>query len=180
METPKPSRWRSAAFALSGLLLIVYAIVDLLLFPDLPAWMPTLALAAFMGLQLGFVGLYIRQVREAGILGPPGFLVAFSGSALFAGLAFFESFTPPSLVAAAPDLPYLTARLLFLAGSALFGAATLRAGVFPKSVGIALILGVLIAGLNGESEPPLLSPPLFVIFYGVGLVWASYVIWKAR
>ena len=55
-------------------------------------------------LLLGLVGLYASQSEAAGVLGLVGFLVAFLGTALLAGVLWFELFITPSLATRAPGL----------------------------------------------------------------------------
>ena len=82
-------------------------------------------------LALGLVGLYARQARATGIPGLIGFLLAFFGTAIvYAG--------------------YWSILLAYL-GWALFGASSLRAGVYPRLASVLLIVGALTAQLFNPS-----------------------------
>jgi hypothetical protein len=49
-------------------------------------------------LQIGLVGLYVRQSEAAGIFGLLGFVVAFLGTALAVGAIWSQLFIVPELV----------------------------------------------------------------------------------
>jgi hypothetical protein len=102
-------------------------------------------------LLLGLVGLYGSQSQAAGTLGLVGFLLAFLGTVLLAGVFWFELYVAPALAAQAPELLEAEVRLagfiltsLFAAvGWVLFEVATLRAGVYPRWAGVLLIVGAI-------------------------------------
>lgn len=102
-------------------------------------------------LLLGLVGLYSSQSEPAGFLGLLGFLVAFLGTALVSGALWFELFITPSLAVEAPDLAeaelglvgFAIPFLLVVVGWVLFGAATLRARVYPRLAAALLIVGAV-------------------------------------
>jgi hypothetical protein len=134
-------RWSGMAALLGGALFIgailVTLLSTLLLFG--PSGPSGLAAAAFYTqsvllligeslLVLGLVGLYVRQSEEAGIVGFISFLVAFFGLAL--GLANVS-----------------WSDLLGAFGWALFGAASLQAGIYPRPAAILLVIGAIAAGL---------------------------------
>ena len=123
-----------------------------------------LKLVGFVLLMLGLVSLYARQALAAGSLGFVGFVSAFTGTALVAGDWWFEAFALPWLAQVAPELLTTPASGTLLAGGTisfltfsigwvLFGAATLRARVFPRWVGVLLVAGALLAYAQGR--PPL-------------------------
>ena len=101
--------------------------------------------------MLGLVGLYSSQSEPAGFLGLLGFLVAFLGTALVSGALWFELFITPSLAVEAPDLAeaelglagFAIPFLLVVVGWVLFGAATLRARVYPRLAAALLIVGAV-------------------------------------
>jgi hypothetical protein len=83
-------------------------------------------------------------------LGVAGFSLAIVGTMLLGGDLWFESFAVPWLAAGSGlaskptivmGLGALTSYLLFAAGWALFGIASVRARVFPLAISIALIIG---------------------------------------
>ena len=55
-------------------------------------------------LLFGLFGLHARQSEAAGAPGIVGFLAAFLGTALNAGLSFDQAFLLPTLAAAAPEV----------------------------------------------------------------------------
>jgi hypothetical protein len=73
---------------------------------------------------LGLVGLYVRQAGEAGIVGLVGFVLAFLGVELIRG-------------------NYLAVLLANL-GLALFGVGSLRAGIYPRTASVLLIVSALV------------------------------------
>ena len=130
-------------------------------------------------LLLGLVGLYTSQSQAAGILGLVGFLVAFLGTVLLAGVLWFELFITPGLATEAPELvgeelglPGFILMLLFGAvGWVLFGVATLRAGVYPRWAAVLLIVGGVLAYF------PL---PLAGIIFSVAIAWLGLLLFTGR
>ena len=130
-------------------------------------------------LLLGLVGLYAGQSEAAGVLGLVVFLVAFLGTALFSGAVWFELFITPSLAAEAPELAeaelglagFVVSFLLVVLGWLLFGAATLRARVYPRPAAVLLIVGALI------SFAPV---PLSGIVLSVAVAWLGFVLFTGR
>ena len=126
-------------------------------------------------LLLGLVGLYAGQSEAAGVLGLVGFLVAFLGTALFSGAVWFELFITPSLAAEAPELAeaelglagFVVSFLLVVLGWFLFGAATLRARVYPRPTAALLMVGAV------ASFAPI---PLSGIVLSVAVAWLGLVL----
>ena len=129
-------------------------------------------------LLLGLVGLYARQSEAAGVLGLVGFLTAFLGTTLTAGVSFDQIVVLPILAAEAPEvvngtppLGILLPFLLFGVGWVLFGVATLRARVYPRRAAVLLVVG---AGL--AAVPLIFSTIIFalaVAWLGLGLFAGS-------
>ena len=102
------------------------------------------------------IGIYERQSRAAGTLGLWSFVVAFLGTALLAGNNWAEVFVWPTLAQVAPNIlsgqateapVYLMTGItlsgpIFFIGMILFGAATLRAGVYPRWAAVLLIVSI--------------------------------------
>ena len=138
-----------------------------------------LYLLATLLLLLGLVGLYASQSEAAGVLGFVGFLVAFFGTALFAGAIWFELFITPSLATEAPELAeaelglagFILSFLLVVVGWLLFGVATLRARAYPRWAAILLIVGAVI------SFAPI---PLSGIVLSVAVAWLGFVLFTGR
>jgi hypothetical protein len=107
-------------------------------------------LAGFIVLMFALIAVYGLLARAAGRLGVAGFSLAIVGTMLLGGDLWFESFAVPWLAAGSGlaskptivmGLGALTSYLLFAAGWALFGIASVRARVFPLAISIALIIG---------------------------------------
>jgi hypothetical protein len=98
---------------------------------------------AFCMLMLTLVLAYTWQAREAGRLGVAAVALAVIGTMALAGDLWFESFAVPWLADEVPaafdtepsvllGLGAISSYVLFAVGWALFGLASLRAGVFPR------------------------------------------------
>jgi hypothetical protein len=136
---------------------------------------------AFCLLMLALIAAYGWQARQAGKLGIAGFMVAVVGTMALGGDLWFESFAIPWIADEAPAaldtdptvvlaLGAISSYILFAVGWALFGVASWRAGVFPKAICVAIIVG----GLIGFQA--LLSP--FGIPLGLAMVWLG--VWMIR
>ncbi|MDP8939576.1 MAG: hypothetical protein M3N10_04660 [Actinomycetota bacterium] len=130
-------------------------------------------------LLLGLVGLYVSQSEAAGVLGLVGFLVAFAGTALLVGALWFELFITPALAAEAPELAeaelglagFILVLLTGALGWVLFGAATLRARVYPRGAAVLLIVGGLVA----------FAPvPLAGIIFSGAVAWMGFILFTGR
>ncbi len=141
-------------------------------------------LAAFNLLLLGLVGLYARQVDQAGTIGVAGFLLAFVGTTLLAGDVWFEAFVFPHLAEVAPEalaadpggillVGAFISFLTFIFGWLLFGVASFRAAVFPRAASVLLIGGTVIL------FPSPLFPPKLVVF-AVAVGWMGVWMWRSQ
>ncbi len=146
---------------------------------------------AILGLA-GVTGLYLRQVREFGVLGLSGYVLFSLFFVLQAAFPFAETFIVPLIAAVAPELTQDVAGL-FAAGQAarthrgplavvplvgavfcvmgglLFGAAVLRARILSRLAAILLIAASSItplAALLPHDVERLLAIP-----FGLALVW---------
>ena len=129
-------------------------------------------------LLFGLFGLYARQSEAAGALGIIGFLAAFLGTALNVGISFDQAFLLPILADVAPEVvdagpPFgiLLAFISFGVGWLLFGAATLRARVYPRAAAVLLMVGAVLAAL------PL---PFTYIVLGVAVIWLGFSLFTRR
>jgi uncharacterized membrane protein len=180
-------RWSGLSALVSG---VVSVIGDLLrLFVDVEsAESATTASYAFVFLMylvgtalllLGLVGLYVSQSEDAGILGLVGFLAAFLGTVLLAGTLWFELFITPALAVEDAGLAegelglagFVLAFLLVVLGWLLFGAATLRARVYPRWAAVLLIVGVVIS---------FFPIPLSGVVFSAAVVWMGFVLFTRR
>ena len=122
-------------------------------------------------LALGLVGLYVRQSEAAGIIGLISFLMAFPGMILGLGIE---------------DVPGWAAPLAYLS-LALFGVATLQAGIYPRTAATLLIISAVIAGLFspliialviGLGSSLAYIGASAVIIFNVVITWLGYVLFK--
>ena len=161
-------RWGALAAIAGGVLLFVVGLLDLFLVgiggtqsfseaAGTASWFFTSVLSLLSAVLALFalVGLHLYHSEAAGTLGVVGFLVAFLGTALVVGTNWTYAFVAPSLAVEAPRFldaeqvagpvnPALVLSAIVLAvGWALFGAAALRAGVYPRWLAVALIVVAL-------------------------------------
>jgi hypothetical protein len=133
------------AAMVGGVLLVISGLVQLVLnlFFSSPGTVSGLAITAssiqlalaLLGqplVALGLVGLYVRQSAATGIFGLIGFLVAFFGMILVSALG----------VEGVEEVAPLTSL-----GWALFGVASLRAGIYPRVAAILLIVASVVSGM---------------------------------
>ena len=140
---------------IAGLLVIATRLVTMLTIPaDLASLQaavltPVFAINSFVSivafgfLALALVAAYEREGRAAGWLGLVGMAAALIGTMFMAGDWWYEAFAVPWLADVAPVVfetgaggrllvGGLTSFALFSIGWALFGAASIRARVFPE------------------------------------------------
>ncbi|HET9757773.1 MAG TPA: hypothetical protein VFP66_14800 [Candidatus Limnocylindrales bacterium] len=116
------------------------------------------SILAFGLLVLALVAIYEREAQSAGWFGLIGFAAALLGTIAMAGDWWYEAFAVPRIAEVAPELiaTFVGGRLLMggLAsfvllgiGWVLFGAASLRARVFPTAISAAILIGGLLSGI---------------------------------
>src|SRR5690348_3792303 len=113
MSSTSLTRWSGLALLLSGALIAVpivfhpsYADPQALL---RPAWLPVhtaLTISAILAL-FGLVGLYNRLRERNGWLGWIGFVLLFTGTALFVAVLSIEAFVLPALASSAAGQTFL-------------------------------------------------------------------------
>ncbi len=174
--------------AVAGVLIAATEVVSLLVGRQnvgLPSLVnEVVRLAAFILLLLALVGLYARQVDQAGTIGVAGFLLAFVGTTLLAGDVWFEAFVFPYLTEVAPDalaadpggillVGAFVSFLTFIFGWLLFGVVSFRAAVFPRAASVLLIGGAIIL-----FPSPLFPPKLVVFALAVG--WMGLWLYRSQ
>ena len=185
-ETPRISP--AASIRWSGLLAIVAGAYMLLLPFVHPsdevgvrsaAWVPVhlLYFAALTIILLVLVGIFARQLQQAGGLGVAGFLTAFAGTAMLL-LEGREHLFSPDFGSGTPLglWELISASLIFSVGYILLGIAIARAGVLPRGAGILLAVGGPIVAFS----PPIGILPVLVVghaLFGLGLAWSGYALW---
>lgn len=130
-------------------------------------------------LLLGLVSLYAGQSEAAGILGLVGFLTTFFGTVMLVGALWFELFITPALAARAPELAeaelglvgFILVFFFGVLGWLLFGAATLRARVYPRWSAVLLMAGGVVA---------FVPVPLAGIAFSLAVAWLGFVLFTGR
>ena len=149
--------WRGGglASAAAGLLLLLGHLLDLGGNSEYGMVLGgSLVLAAHVVLVFGLVALYAAQVEQSGLLGGLRMVLSVVGTTLVSGVVLVEiagasgAGVENVLEAGLPGALALLGGLAFLIGLILFGAATMRAGVFPRWAGLLLIVGDVVFGLG--------------------------------
>jgi hypothetical protein len=192
-------QWSGLAGVVSGLLLILLDLAFIVSFGDQPervaaatlTWLILLDLsifATYLGL-MALMGLYVRQVEEAGRLGLASFLLTCLGMVMNIGFLWGGGFIVPALTSAAPEfldqvetappatvaVGFISTFLLFSLGWLLFAVASLRARVFPTIPLWLLILGAILGFVSrivGLGIPSVL--------FGFGLAWLGWWLWQEQ
>jgi len=199
-------RWTGLAAMGAG---IIFAGIQPIHPPDVVASVTTsawaiiapLKMAMCLLLLLGIVGLYARQVKEAGWLGLAGFLLFGLSWALQTGFVFAEAFILPPLAALAPKfvdgylgtaagrasevdlgaLPMIYGFLVgggYMLGGLVLGIATFRAGVLPRWAAALLAVTAALpalAALHTHAIQRLAAMPM-----GLALASLGYALWSER
>ena len=141
------------ASAVAGVLLLLGHVLDLGGDPEYgTALGGILVLAAHVVLVFAFVALYAAQAEQSGLLGILGMVLSVVGTTLVSGVVLIEIAGASGAEADAVLRAGLTSALALLGGLAfligliLFGASTMRAGVFPRLAGLLLIVGDVVFG----------------------------------
>ncbi|CAN5230219.1 hypothetical protein [Frigoribacterium sp. UYMn621] len=150
---------------------------------------------------IGFAGIYLRQVRQLGLLG----LIAYAALALFfvlqAAFNFSEALIAPLIAVDAPQLAVdivglfgrypavndlgmlagvpLVGSILYIGGALLFGIAIIRARVLSRGAGILLIAAAAITPVAGALLPHTLER-LAALPMGAAMVWLGWSLWSSR
>jgi hypothetical protein len=159
------------------------------------------AKAVFAALALaGVTGVYLRQVRQVGVLGLIAYLLLSSGYLLILGTSLIAGSVLPSLAdtdpayvdavlaAAAGAMPasdigrlhpiLLVEGFAYLAGGLLFGIALFRARVLARWAAVLLAVGAVLSvalPLLSDSAYRLLAYPHAVALIGLGYsLWSSH------
>ncbi len=131
---------------------------------------------------LGLVGLYLRYPQRTGTVAFLGFVLAFIGTSLFAGLGMIAEFVAPTLArkGTLPGAPELLGPLIpltflpFLLGYLLLGGALIRSAVAPRWGPILLMLGALLLALPWPWPVNLIGGVLFA----AGTVLLGLPLWS--
>jgi hypothetical protein len=153
----------------------------------------TFAVVAFAAGLFGLIGLYARQLSQAGWLGLSGFILSFLGTALAIGVVVPDAYifpllarTPTTawmLAVPGPFLPYTDlgryfalSTLAIILGNTLFCIASMRAHLLPRWGWLCLLIGVplLTVGPLAANSFGLIGAALVA----VGNIWLGYALWK--
>lgn len=165
-----------------------------------PLYLPSSLLTFTGGLLLlvGLPGMYTYQAKKAGKFGLVSFLIAFIGLAILeVGAGLLYAFVPP-LLASNPATQFLVSQprgggfeahlgsifliyfMLGLLGSnlggLLYGIATFRAGVFPRSASILIFGSVIFGFLLSSLKSPLIGDRPVLLMHA-GFAWCGLFLW---
>ncbi len=152
---------------------------------------------ALMLVMFGLIGLYLRQADKIGLA---GFTVAFIGTAMTYGLILIEGFSwptvgfynapavhnfDPSLVSPRGSslvFIFVLGMAVFALGYIIFGIATMRAKILPRTGGLLIAIGAPIYFLGGfaisvlgpESIMVTVIETIGAVAFGAGFVWLGY------
>ena len=142
------------------------------------------SIVAFAFLALALFAVYEREAHAAGWLGVIGVSAALIGTIFMVGDWWYEAFAVPWIADVAPVvfetgaggrllIGGLASFVLFSLGWALFGAASIRARVFPRAISVAILIGGVLAGI----------PVMGAYLYGsliFGLAIVSLGVWLLK
>jgi hypothetical protein len=148
----------------------------------------------------GITGMYLRQVRQTGVLGLIGYLVFGAGYLVMLGIEFVATFVLPSLATAAPayvndvlaaaaggtvvgDIGLLrpaiaVGGMLYLAGGLFFGIALFRTAILARWA--AALLALRTVASVAIPLLPQVNERLFAVPTGVALVGLGYSLWQSE
>lgn len=203
MATNKLIRLSGLSLMLGGIAIAVHYIThppgETAPYTLYPLW----ALAHWIGgiaallILFGLIGVYLRQSEKVGMLGFIGFILAFVGTALYAGgEVIFGAIIQPYIAAQVPTwldpgspfspatrFALLSIYIPLLIGYLLLGIATLRAHQFPRLGSWLIILvtpiGVLGLALIGTSLQEVFQI-LGGLAWGIGLLVWGYALWSNK
>ena len=198
-------RWSGLGAMVGGL---IFAGIQPIHPPDVLASVTTGMWAVIISLKLlmcflfiyGIVGIYARQVEEAGWLGLVGFALFSASWALQSGFVFAEIFILPPLAATTPQFidsylgvvngapgvmdigalvpAYAAVGVLYLLGGLTFGVAVVRARVLPRLPAILLAATAVVtpaAALLPHAQQRYAAVPM-----GIAMAWLGYALWSER
>ena len=116
------------------------------------------SIVAFGLLIVALLAIYEWEATEAGTLGVIGLVAAVIGTVFMAGDWWYEAYAVPWLADVAPVVfdtgasgrllvGGLTSFVLFALGWTVFGAASVRARVFPVAISASILVGGVLSGI---------------------------------
>ncbi len=147
---------------------------------------------------IGISGMYLRQVRQTGLLGLVGYVLFGTGYLLLMATEVIGAFLIPSLTHAAPgyvnDLLtaavgdsttgdiggmhtlFVVTGIAYLLGGVVFGAALFRARILPRWAAALLAAGTF--STLAIQVLPHVNERLFALPTGVALIGLGYGLWR--
>jgi hypothetical protein len=146
---------------------------------------------------IGITGIYLRQVRQAGVLGLIGYLLLAVGYLTMMSVLVIGVFILPDLAAGQPgyvndvlavvtsDTPIgdvggfqalSTVGITYIAGGVIFGIALFRANVLARWAAVLMSLGAV--ATVATVQLPELTQRLFAVPAGVALVGLGFSLWR--
>jgi|SRR5215211_872159 len=118
---------------------------------------------------LSLVGLYVSQAQATGTLGLIGFLLAFLGITMIAGLYWTYLFVARPFELAYAGLTLSTS--VWVLGWLIFGVATLRGRIYPRPAAIVLMIGAAISAI---------PKPATEVVLVVAIAWLGFLLFTRR
>ncbi|MFC5830037.1 hypothetical protein [Nonomuraea insulae] len=148
----------------------------------------------------GITGMYLRQVKQTGVLGLLGYVLFGAGYLVMLGIAFVAAYVLPSLADSSPayvndvlavaagahatgDIGLMqtaiqVSGITYLAGGLIFGIALFRANILARWAA-ALLAGGTLATIAIPLLPQI-NERLFALPTGVALVGLGYSLWREQ
>jgi hypothetical protein len=151
---------------------------------------------AFFSL-IGITGIYLRQVRQTGVLGLIGYVLLGVGYLTILGVQLIGVFVLPDLAASQPgyvndvltvatngtpvgDVSRMQAlnniAIGYIIGGVVYGIALVRAGVLARWAAVLMVVGAV--ATVATFQLPELTQRLFAIPAGVALIGLGYSLWR--
>ena len=202
ITTTTLTRGSAVAATLAGLAYIVIQFIhpaDVIESLSTQAWVNVhiLSFAEAVLALIGLTGLYLFQVRKAGILGLVGYLMFGLFFILQASFNFAEALIAPLIAVNAPQLAVdfvglfgrypaetdlgalaavpLIGLVLYAGGALLFGIAILRAHVLSRGAAILLLAAAAVTPL--AALLPHALERMAAVPMGAALVWLGFSLW---
>ena len=147
---------------------------------------------------VGITGIYLRQVRQTGLLGLAGYLLFAAGYLLIMATEIIGAYLIPSLTHTAPGYVndvltaavghtttgdiggmrtlFLVTGIAYLVGGLVFGIALFRAHVLPRWAAALLAAGTF--STLAIHALPQINERLFALPTGVALIGLGYALWQ--
>jgi hypothetical protein len=148
---------------------------------------------------IGITGIYLRQVRQTGVLGLIGYLLLGVGYLTLLSVQVIGVFVLPDLAASNPGyvndvLAVATSgtplgdvgrmqtlsqvAITYIVGGVIFGIALFRANISPRWAAVLMSVGAV--ATVATFQLPELTQRLFAIPVGVALIGLGYSLWREQ